>query len=113
MRATTDSGPTVPNQPKNEAIENIFSLMELCSSEDVKQFYNESYNNCSIRYGDMKKQIAEDMIALVKPLSEKIDYFQHHPKLLQEVLEKGGEKARASASKTLRDVREIIGLKYS
>ena len=113
MRATTDSGPTVPNQPKNEAIENIFSLMELCSSEDVKQFYNESYNNWSIRYGDMKKQIAEDMIALVKPLSEKIDYFQHHPKLLQEVLEKGGEKARASASKTLRDVREIIGLKYS
>lgn len=62
MRAKTDSGPTEPNQEKPEEIRNLFMLMSLVSQSDTVQFFEDAYNNCSIRYGDMKKQLAEDII---------------------------------------------------
>ena len=55
MRAVTDSGPTEPNQPKAEAIQNIFMLMSLVSKPETLFFFEEQYNTCKIRYGDMKK----------------------------------------------------------
>src|ERR1051325_2557938 len=55
MRAVTDSGPTQPNQPKPEAIQNLFTLMNVVSKPDTIKFFEEAYNNCTVRYGDMKK----------------------------------------------------------
>jgi tryptophanyl-tRNA synthetase len=111
MRATTDSGPTELNQPKNEAIENIFNLMKIVSTPETYAAFEDAYNNCNIRYGDMKKQIAEDMILFLKPIREKIERFRSDEDLLRKVRNQGKEKAIESASKTLKDVREIIGLK--
>jgi tryptophanyl-tRNA synthetase len=111
MRATTDSGPTEPNQPKTEAIENIFELMRLAATPDTIAHFEDSYNNCTIRYGDMKKQIAEDLILLVNPIREKIEFYKNNKALLAEIKASGGEKARASATKTVKEIREIIGLK--
>lgn len=112
MKATTDSGPTEPNQPKNEAIQNIFELMNLVSKPETIAHFNESYNNCTIRYGDMKKQIAEDMVAFIAPIRENIRQYEADKALLKRIMQEGGEKARSSASKTIREVREIIGLKF-
>src|SRR4029078_13290752 len=41
MRAVTDSGPTTENQPKPEAIQNIFSLMDVVSGKETILFFNE------------------------------------------------------------------------
>ena len=109
MRAVSDSGPTEPNQPKTEAIENLFSLMKLVSEEATVTFFEEQYNQCSIRYGDMKKQLAEDMIKFTTPLKEKMEELHANQKYLDEVIALGAEKATKSASKTLKEVREIIG----
>ncbi len=111
MRAVTDSGPTEPNQTKPEIIENLFSLMKLVSTEEVVNHYNESYNNCTIRYGDMKKQLAEDMIMFTSPIREKIHAIIGNNDLLKKVVQTGADKARESAAKTIKDVREIIGIK--
>ncbi|MBA2407523.1 MAG: tryptophan--tRNA ligase, partial [Chitinophagales bacterium] len=54
MRAVTDSGPVEPNQPKPDAIENIFTLMKLVSEPDTLEHFESTYNKCTIRYGDMK-----------------------------------------------------------
>src|SRR5205085_10535847 len=62
MKAKTDSGPTEPNSAKPDYIQNIFLLMKLVSTEEVVNKFEEDYNNCTIRYGDMKKQLAEDMV---------------------------------------------------
>lgn len=112
MKAKTDSGPASPNTPMPDYIENIFLLMRLVSGPDVIQKYEEDYNNCSIRYGDMKKQLAEDMVKFISPIREKADSIRNDEKYLQQVMEKGAEKARTSAKTTMKLVREAIGLNY-
>ena len=111
MRAKTDSGPTVPNQTKSEEIQNIFTLMHLVSTPDTIQHFEESYNNCSIRYGELKKQLAEDIITFTTPLREKINALENDNAYINKMAKDGAEKARISARKTLDDVQEIMGLK--
>lgn len=72
MRMVTDSGPTEPNQTKPQIIQNVFDMMALVSAPETIQFFDEKYNTCSIRYGDMKKQLAEDMVTFLTPIREKI-----------------------------------------
>ncbi len=111
MKAKTDAGPTEPNQQKPEEIENLFSLMKIVSTPETVQYFDDLYNSCAIRYGDMKKQLAEDMITFVAPFSERIKEIAADEAYLQRAARMGAEKARESARKTVRDVREIIGFK--
>ena len=104
-------GPTEPNQPKPQAIENLFSLMKTLSKPETLQFFEEKYNNCEIRYGDMKKQLAEDVIEFTTPLREKILDLAKNEEYLRKVAKNGAEKAKESAVKTIKEVREIIGFK--
>jgi tryptophanyl-tRNA synthetase len=112
MKAKTDSGPSEPNSAKPDYIENIFLLMKLvCTNEVVKKF-EEDFNNCTIRYGDLKKQLAEDMVKFISPIREKVDAIIGNEQYLKEVMEQGAVKARKSAKATMEIVREAIGLKY-
>lgn len=111
MRMVTDSGPKEPNSVKPQIIQNVFDMMKLVSAEDTLKFYEEKYNDCTIRYGDMKKQLAEDIVMFLKPIREKINELSADEKKLYEILSDGGSKARTSAAQTLKDVREIIGVK--
>ena len=112
MKAKTDAGPTEKNSQKPEYIENIFLLMKLVSSHDVIKKFEDDYNNCTIRYGDMKKQLGEDMVNFISPIREKVNRILGDEKYLQQVMEKGAEKARKSAKATMELVRQTIGLKY-
>lgn len=111
MKAVSDSGPTEPNQPKPEPIQNLFTLMSVVSSDETYQFYNDRYNDCAIRYGDMKKQLAEDIVIFTEPIRERIESLLADNEYLKKVAKQGAEKARESASKTLKEVREIIGFR--
>ncbi len=112
MKAKTDSGPVEPNSPKPDYIENIFGLMKLVSTPDVIQKFEEDFNKCTIRYGDMKKQLAEDMVRFITPIREKANAIRNNETYLKEVMEMGAEKARKSARATMELVREAIGLNY-
>ena len=111
MRAVTDSGPTEKNQEMAVPIYNLFTLMEVVSKPETVEFYKEKYNNCAIRYGDMKKQLAEDIINFTSPIREKILEISSDDNYLRKVANMGAEKARESARKTIKEVREIIGFK--
>lgn len=112
MKAKTDSGPTEPNSVKPDYIENIFLLMKLVSSEDTMKKFDEDYNKCTIRYGDMKKQLGEDMVKFIAPIREKAEAIRNDEQYLREVMEKGAEKARKSSNATMELVREAMGFKY-
>lgn len=112
MRAVSDAGPTEPNAPKSEAIQNLFTLMKLVSDSSTLQFFEETYNNCAIRYGDMKKQLAEDMIKFISPVRAQVNDILQDENRLASVMKIGKEKAQASAAKTVKEVREIIGIRY-
>ncbi|MBQ9470332.1 MAG: tryptophan--tRNA ligase [Bacteroidales bacterium] len=111
MKALTDSGPTQPNQPKPEYIQNLFTIMEAVSPPDTVKHFDDLYNSCQIRYGNMKKQLAEDIVALTAPMRERIDAIMADTDYLHRVAAQGAEKARASAAKTIAEVREIIGFR--
>lgn len=111
MRAVTDQGPQQPNQPVSEPVANLFTLMELVSEPEVVAHYRDAYADCSIRYGDMKKQLAEDILKITLPIRERIIDIRNNEEYLSKVVRQGAERAREAASATLRDVREIMGIR--
>ncbi|RLJ80721.1 tryptophan--tRNA ligase [Pedobacter alluvionis] len=111
MRAVSDGGPTEENQPKPEPIQNLFDLMKVVSSVDTHAHFEELYNKMQIRYGDFKKQLAEDMIIATAPMRERIQDIAKDDSYLRQVAKHGALKARESAQKTIREVRSLIGFK--
>ncbi|MBO6517042.1 MAG: tryptophan--tRNA ligase [Bacteroidia bacterium] len=111
MRAVTDSGPTEMNQTKPEAIQNLFDIMALVSEPSTLEHFDKLYNSCEIRYGDFKKQLAEDVLNFVRPIRTQIQDIKADSKYLSDVAAQGAAKAHESAEKTLKEVREIIGFR--
>lgn len=111
MRAVTDSGPVAENQEKPVEIQNLFDLMKVVSTPDTYTHFDALYNNTQIRYGDLKKQLAEDMVVATAPIREKINDIANNSAYLRQVARHGAIKARESAQKTLKEVREIIGFR--
>ena len=111
MRAVSDSGPTAPGQPKSEPVENLFALMRAVSAEETVTFFEEEYSKCSIRYGDMKKQLAEDIVALTAPIRERIEENLANPERLSRIAALGAEKARRRAKETLQLAKDAIGIR--
>lgn len=111
MRAVTDAGPTEPNTPMSEPVANLIGLLELTSTPEIVQQFRDAYADCSIRYGDLKKQLAEDILKITTPIRERVNDIMADDEYLRRVLARGAEKARESASKTLAEVRQIMGIR--
>ena len=111
IKAVTDAGPTVPNSEKPEVIQNLFTFLDLVSTKDTYDYFNEKYNDCSIRYGDLKKQIAADIVTYTEPIRERILDYSSNIDLLEKIAKQGAERSRENAAKTLKEVREIIGFR--
>ncbi len=111
MRAVTDSGPAAPGQPMSEAVANLFSLLKLVASDDIVSHYQTTYDNATIRYGDMKKQLVESINIFVEPIRARISEVMADDELLRRVARQGAEKARETGGRTVKEVREIIGFK--
>ncbi len=111
MRAVTDEGPKEPGQEVTEPIRNLFTLMELVSEPSTLQHFKDAYADCSIRYGDLKKQLAEDILKVTLPIRERIFDIRDNDEYLSRVVRQGAERAREAASATLADVRRIMGIR--
>lgn len=110
-KAVTDTGPTEPNTPPSQPVQNLFDLMKAVSTPDTLDHFVNAYANCSIRYGDMKKQLAEDLIVYLTPIREKIEAIYNDDAYLAKVTKMGAEKAQASAQQTIDECRSAIGFK--
>ncbi len=111
MRAVSDSGPTIPNQEKPDSIKNLFTIMELVSPTDTLTHFEHQYQNCTIRYGDLKKQLAQDMITFLQPIRQKIQQIQLDNTMLDNYMKIGKEKAQQSANDTIKIARQLVGFK--
>ena len=111
MRAVTDEGPKTPNQPVSQPVENLFTLLELTSKPEVVKHFRDAYADCSIRYGDLKKQLADDILAITLPIRERILDLQGDDATIGRVLRRGAEIARERASRTLAEVRQVMGIR--
>lgn len=111
MKSVTDSGPEKANSEKPEVIENLFTFLRICSTQDTYDYFDEKWNDCTIRYGELKKQIAADICATIAPIREKINEYSSNKELLDKIAKEGADRARESASATLKEVRRIIGFR--
>lgn len=111
-KAKTDGGPIEKNQQKPEEIENLFTLMSHVSTKETYNQFENAYNDCTIRYGDLKQQLAKDTNSFLAPIREKIIKTRANEKYLEEVLELGKHKAKKNAKETLEGVRDIMGFNY-
>lgn len=111
MRAVTDEGPQTPDSPMSEPVANLFTLLELTSTPDVVEHFRKAYADCSIRYGDLKKQLAEDILAITTPIRERINDIMADEDYMRRVLTNGAERARERASRTLAEVRQVMGIR--
>ena len=112
MKAKTDSGPVEKNSVKPDYIENLFQLMRLVSKPETVQSFDKDFNDCQIRYGDMKKQLAEDMVNFISPIREKAASIYSNTAYLKQIVENGAVQARERANETIQMARELIGLNY-
>lgn len=111
MRAVTDEGPQAPNSPLSEPVANLFSLLELTSTPEIVKQFRDAYADCSIRYGDLKKQLAEDILKVTTPVRERVNDILADEDYMRRVLARGADRARAQASQTLAEVRHIMGIR--
>lgn len=111
MRAVTDSGPTKPNDEMSEPIKNLFTILEAVSDASTLNYFKDKFNSCEIRYGDLKKQLAEDINIVIKPIRERIIELEADDEYLKKTAKIGAEKARENAVKTIKEVREIMGFR--
>ena len=110
-RALTDSGPIEPNSAKPDYIENLYTILNIVSTPEVVKHYEDKWNSCEIRYGDLKKQLSEDIIKVTTPIRERILEIERDDEYLRKVTNEGAEKAKESAAKTINDIKEIMGFK--
>lgn len=103
--------PSEPGSAKPSAVQNLFDLMALVSESSVISHFEDTYHQGTIRFGDMKKQLADDMEKFVAPLRNNINSILNNDALLSKTARTGREKARESAGKTIEDVRELIGFR--
>lgn len=109
MSAVTDAGPSKPGEKPSEPVKNLFTIMKVVSDPSTVKYFTDKHASCEIRYGELKKQLAEDIIKVTSPIRSRITEILGDGKYLAKVVREGAEKARESASTTVREVREIIG----
>lgn len=111
MKAVTDAGPTKPNSEMPDSVKNLFTLLSIVSEPSTVEYFREKYNDCSIRYGDLKKQLAADICKQTLPIKERIDAIYNDDEYLRKAVRRGTEQARESAAATLALAKKAVGFK--
>lgn len=111
-KAKSDDTPADASESMPDSIRNLFMLMELVSDKSSIQKFKRDYKNRTIRYGELKDQLGEDMVKFLTPIRMKTNEILEDEKYLIEVMKKGADEARESASATMKIVREAMGLRY-
>lgn len=106
MSAVTDPGKKIEyNLEQKPGISNLITIHSLFSNKKIaeieKQFESKGY-------AEFKKELAQLLIDSLKPFREAEKEFSS--KDIWDILEKGAKKARETAQKTMKEVREKMGL---
>jgi tryptophanyl-tRNA synthetase len=109
MRIVTDSTPV--EAPKDPDKDNVFALYALFATDEEKAALAARYRAGGMGYGDAKKLLVGKIDAAFGPAREKRRQLAADPKIVDGVLSRGAERARAVAAETLREVREATGLR--
>lgn len=91
-------------------LKSLFMLFDLFLPKIEVENIKTNYKNGKLMYMQAKDRLAEAIYKELKPIQEKRKEFENNPKQIDEILEKGAEKARKIAKETVREVKEKMGL---
>lgn len=111
-KAQTDEGTTGGEVPKEGNVANLFKLLRLFDSEDTYNKFVQDYRDKKIRYSELKEVLSQAIYKELKPFQERRKEFEQNPKLVDEILGDGRQKCLKMAEKTMREVREKMGLGF-
>ncbi len=107
MSIVTDSTPM--EKPKDSQNCNIFKLYQLLASSEQTKHLKDKYRAGNFGYGHAKQKLFELILEEFSEQREQFTYYMNHIDLLEQNLQKGADKAREVAGKTLDKVREKVG----
>ncbi|HNY39969.1 MAG TPA: tryptophan--tRNA ligase [Bryobacteraceae bacterium] len=107
MRATTDSLPGVDFDNMGPGVENLLTIHQAFTgwtSDQVKSHF------AGMRYGDLKKQVAEAVVAGLEPLQTRYTEITADPAYLKSVLRESADRVMPIADATVRLVKQRMGI---
>jgi tryptophanyl-tRNA synthetase len=107
MRATTDSNPHVDFETMGPGVDNLLSIFQAFSGWSGDQMRN---HFSGMRYGDLKKQVAEAVASHLEPLQDRYRRIMAEPGYLAGVLREGAEHVSPVADSTVRLVKQRMGI---
>jgi len=108
-KTPTDSGQgkTVPTEG---GVANLLTFVSLFEGEAKRKEYENLYTSSGIRYGDLKKSLAEAIYAELKPIQERRAELEANLEYVDQVILDGAKRAQEIAKKTIFEVKEKMGL---
>jgi tryptophanyl-tRNA synthetase len=107
MRATTDSAPAVDFALLGPGVENLLNIYQAFSGWDAEQM---RAHFAGLRYGDLKKQVAEMVVASLEPLQQRYREIAAEPGYVDGILRQGAERVAPIANSTVELVKRRMGL---
>lgn len=108
-KTPTDSGKG-DKVPKEGGVATLLYMVELFEGEDKRREYEKQYRTAGIKYSSLKKELSEAIFNELTPIQKKRREFEQDPESVDKILEEGTKKAKIVASKTLKEVKEAMGL---
>lgn len=109
-RAVTDSDKEIIyNEEKKPGISNLLTIYSLFSNKPIKQLEKEYQDK---NYGEFKNDVADVVIGFLTPFQKEFKKLKENPDKVRKILKDGAEKANIIAQKTLKEVKNKIGLNY-
>lgn len=115
--AVTDSGPSSPalgegrGVRSSPGIKNLFDLLEIFASKNIFDQMSSAYKNGSLKYVDLKSNLADAIIKYLEPIQEKRKELEVNRQKIGEILAKGERQAQAIATKNMEEIRKKIGIR--
>ena len=103
-RATTDSQPVVDPENMGPGVANLLSIAQACDSSITKE------RVAGLRYGDLKKLVAEAVIARLEPIQRRYREVTADPIYIDTVLKQGRDRVLPIAEDTMRKAKRAMGL---
>ncbi|MBI3290440.1 tryptophan--tRNA ligase [Candidatus Microgenomates bacterium] len=108
-KAPTDEGKG-GNVPTQGGVASLLTFVELFQGADKRAEYEKQYTGTGIQYRGLKEELAQAIYDEIKPIQERRKALESNPKLVDDVIAEGAERASRVASQTLAEVKRAMGL---
>jgi len=101
---------TVSGGPITGGIKTLFIFAEIFLPPNLYQEFKEKYHNQSLKFVALKDTLSEAIYQELKPFQEKRKQIAANLNYVEKIIKEGAEKAKIVAQKTLKEVKEKMGL---